>query len=89
MSRLVLITYYGRWDAAARAHDAAESQQVNEDVAEDFAAEGLPAVFATRRAGFRYGGSLYTAGCIQRSVIRDLAAGEPLGTVALGLVGTR
>jgi proline iminopeptidase len=32
--------FYGRWDAAAQAHDAAEQEQTNEDAAAAFAAEG-------------------------------------------------
>ncbi len=32
--------FYGRWDAAAQAYDAAEEDQTNEDAAEAFGAEG-------------------------------------------------
>jgi pimeloyl-ACP methyl ester carboxylesterase len=32
--------FYGRWDAAARAYDAAEKDQTNEDAAEAFGADG-------------------------------------------------
>ena len=32
--------FYGRWDAAAQAYDAAEADQTNEDAAEAFGAEG-------------------------------------------------
>ena len=32
--------FYGRWDAAAQAHDAAEAEQTNEDAAEAFGADG-------------------------------------------------
>ena len=32
--------FYGRWDAAAQAYDAAEAEQTNEDAAEAFGADG-------------------------------------------------
>ena len=41
---------YGRWDAAARAHDAAEEKQLNQDAAEFFGAEGAFDPQATRAA---------------------------------------
>jgi proline iminopeptidase len=42
--------FYGRWDAAARAHDAAGEQQVNESAAAGFGAEGAFDPPATRVA---------------------------------------
>ncbi len=42
--------FYGRWDAAARAHDAAGEQQVNEDAAAEFGAAGAFDPPATRAA---------------------------------------
>jgi proline iminopeptidase len=41
---------YGRWDAAARAHNAAGEKQVNEDAADVFGAEGAFDPRATRAA---------------------------------------
>lgn len=41
---------YGRWDAAARAHCAADERQINEDAAQAFAAEGAFDPVATRAA---------------------------------------
>jgi proline iminopeptidase len=40
--------YYGRWDAAAQAHDAAGEEQTNEEAAVAFAAEGAFDPAATR-----------------------------------------
>ena len=42
--------FYGRWDAAAQAHDAANEQQVNEIAAAEFAAAGAFDPAATRAA---------------------------------------
>lgn len=42
--------YYGRWDAAARAHNAAGETQVNEEAADAFGAEGAFDPAATRAA---------------------------------------
>jgi pimeloyl-ACP methyl ester carboxylesterase len=42
--------FYGRWDAAARAHAAAEDKQTNRDAADAFAAEGAFDPAATRAA---------------------------------------
>jgi proline iminopeptidase len=42
--------FYGRWDAAAQAHDAANQQQVNESAAAEFAAAGAFDPAATRAA---------------------------------------
>ena len=47
--------FYGRWDAAARAHEAAEKKQSNEDAARAFAAEGAFAPAATRAALAAFG----------------------------------
>ena len=41
---------YGRWDAAARAHNAAEEKQLNEDAAAVFGSEGAFDPAATRAA---------------------------------------
>ncbi len=46
---------YGRWDAAAQAHWAAEEKQTNEDAAHAFAAEGAFDPAATRAALAAYG----------------------------------
>jgi proline iminopeptidase len=40
--------FYGRWDAAAQAHDAADEEQTNEEAAVVFAAEGAFDPVATR-----------------------------------------
>jgi proline iminopeptidase len=40
--------FYGRWDPAAQAHDAAEDEQTNEEAAVAFAAEGAFDPAATR-----------------------------------------
>ena len=40
--------FYGRWDAAAQAYDAAEKDQTNEDAAEAFGADGAFDPAATR-----------------------------------------
>jgi proline iminopeptidase len=47
--------YYGRWDAAARAHDAAGETQVNEDAANAFGADGAfdPPALRAALAEFR------------------------------------
>ena len=42
--------FYGRWDAAAQAHDAAEEAQINEEAAQAFGAEGAFDPAATRAA---------------------------------------
>ncbi len=42
--------FYGRWDAAAQAHEAAGEEQANEDAAQVFAAEGAFDPPATRAA---------------------------------------
>ncbi len=42
--------FYGRWDAAAQAHESAEEKQSNEDAARAFAAEGAFDPAATRAA---------------------------------------
>jgi proline iminopeptidase len=49
--------FYGRWDAAARAHAAADGEQTNEEAAAVFAAEGAFDPAATR-AGLAAFGSL-------------------------------
>ena len=40
--------FYGRWDAAAQAYDATEGDQINEDAAEAFGADGAFDPAATR-----------------------------------------
>lgn len=47
--------FYGRWDAAAQAHKAAEEKQSNEDAAHAFAAEGAFDPAATRAALAAFG----------------------------------
>ena len=47
--------FYGRWDAAAQAHCAAEETQTNEDAASAFAAEGAFDPAATRAALAAFG----------------------------------
>jgi proline iminopeptidase len=47
--------YYGRWDAAAQAHEAAGEQQVNEDAAGAFGAEGAFDPAAARAALATFG----------------------------------
>jgi proline iminopeptidase len=42
--------FYGRWDAVAQAHSAAEETQINHDAADAFAAEGAFDPAATRAA---------------------------------------
>jgi pimeloyl-ACP methyl ester carboxylesterase len=73
--RAIAPFFYGRWDAAAQAHCAAEEKQANEDAARIFAAEGAFAPAATR-AGLAAFGSpvLVVAGGF------DLA--RPAGVVA-------
>jgi proline iminopeptidase len=46
--------FYGRWDTAAQAHDAAEAKQTNEDRARAFGADGAfdPAATRAALAGF-------------------------------------
>ena len=46
--------FYGRWDAAARAHDAANEKQVNEIAAAEFGAAGAFDPTATRAALTRF-----------------------------------
>jgi pimeloyl-ACP methyl ester carboxylesterase len=46
---------YGRWDAAAQAHWAAEDTQTNEDAAQGFAAEGAFDPAAARGALTTFG----------------------------------
>jgi proline iminopeptidase len=47
--------FYGRWDSAARAHDAAEEKQSNEDAAGAFAADGAFDPAGTRAALAAFG----------------------------------
>jgi proline iminopeptidase len=47
--------FYGRWDAAAQAHDAAEAKQTNEDAARAFGADGAFDPAATRAALAAFG----------------------------------
>jgi proline iminopeptidase len=47
--------FYGRWDAAARAHDAEEVTQTNEDAADVFGSEGAFDPAGTRAALAGYG----------------------------------
>lgn len=47
--------FYGRWDAAAQAHEAAGEKQTNEDAADTFAAEGAFDPAATRAALAAFG----------------------------------
>jgi proline iminopeptidase len=48
--RAVAPFFYGRWDAAAQAHDAAGEKQTNEEAAQVFGAEGAFDPAATRAA---------------------------------------
>jgi proline iminopeptidase len=47
--------FYGRWDAVAQAHSAAEEAQINHDAADAFAAEGAFDPAATRAALAAFG----------------------------------
>jgi len=47
--------FYGRWDAAAQAYEAAGEKQTNEDAADAFAAEGAFDPAATRAALAAFG----------------------------------
>ena len=71
--------FYGRWDAAAQAHEAAGEAQTNEDAAEAFAAEGAFDPAATRAALTAFGSPvLVLAGALDLSrpprVTAELAA---------------
>jgi pimeloyl-ACP methyl ester carboxylesterase len=79
---------YGRWDAAARAHDAAEEKQTNEDAARAFAAEGAFDPAATRAALAAFGGPvLVLAGSLDLArppgVVAELAALFPAGQLVV------
>lgn len=54
--------FYGRWDAAAQAHDAAGDSQANEEAAEGFAAEGAFDPAATRAALVAFGSPVLVLG---------------------------
>ena len=76
--------FYGRWDAAAQAHWAAEEKQTNEDAAHAFAAEGAFDPAGTRAALAAFGSPvLVLAGDLdlQRptAVVAEFAALFPAG----------
>ena len=54
--------YYGRWDAAAQAHDASGEEQANEEAAEVFAAEGAFDPAGTRAALAAFGAPVLVLG---------------------------
>jgi pimeloyl-ACP methyl ester carboxylesterase len=54
--------FYGRWDAAARAHDAAGEQQVNQSAAAEFVAAGAFDPTATRAALAEFGAPVLVLG---------------------------
>ena len=54
--------FYGRWDAAAQAHAAAEEQQVNESAAAEFGAAGAFDPAATRAALAEFGAPVLVLG---------------------------
>ena len=54
--------FYGRWDAAAQAHHAAEEQQVNESAAAEFGAAGAFDPPATRAALAEFGAPVLVLG---------------------------
>jgi proline iminopeptidase len=53
--RAIAPFFYGRWDTAAHAHQAAEEKQSNEDAAQAFAADGAFDPAATRAALAAFG----------------------------------
>ncbi len=80
--------FYGRWDAAAQAHEAAGEAQTNEDAAEAFAAEGAFDPAATRAALTAFGSPvLVLAGALDLSrpprVTAELAALFPAARLTI------
>ncbi len=67
--------FYGRWDAAAQAHSAANETQVNDEAAEVFAAEGAFDPPATRAALAAFGSPvLVVAGSVDLQWPPDVLA---------------
>jgi proline iminopeptidase len=80
--------FYGRWDAAAQAHSAAEEKQANQDAAHAFAAEGAFDPATTRAALAAFGSpTLVLAGDVdlQRPprVAAEFAALFPAGQLVV------
>lgn len=79
---------YGRWDTAARAHQAAEEEQTNENAAEAFAADGAFDPAVTRAALAAFGSPvLVLAGSLDLirppRVLAELAALFPAGQLVV------
>ncbi len=86
--RAVAPFFYGRWDAAAQAHDAADEQQTNESAADIFAADAAFNPAATRAALAAFGSPvLVLAGGLdlQRppGVVAEFAALFPAGQLVV------